>query len=254
MKELGAVADFLTGSTQLPADIGTVREDRFSSLAPPMQPATDTQKHWSDTRFRRVLEGGRLGYSVLGPGGDVRLRSPVDRDAAETTVQAYLQSLSAGAAEAGRELRERAFAVGTPYSCFVKATIAGRPVVLHLRGIPFPGTAGEVESLLEVVQDVTEAERESRDETVRRTLEAAIATLAHEINNPLASIVGSVDLLLLLALPRHQRAELEKILGQARRIATVLDQIRTLLPAELVTGDLAPRIALDPRVRTGFAR
>ncbi len=220
-----------------------------------MQPGTDTQKHLSDSRLGRILTGGRLGFAILSPDEKVRFHSPFDGDPKDNAVHAYLQSLVLAGESPGHELRERAFQFGTPYSSFVDTPHGDRRAILHLRGVPFSASDGSVDSVLEVVQDVTEAEHASRGETVRRTIEAAFRTLAHEINNPLASIVGAADLLLLLGPAQNQRAGLEKILAQANRISAVLERVKNFIPAEMLREDGAPaRIALDPRVTTGFAR
>ncbi len=236
--------------------IAVLAEIAFHSFETRTMPlGTDLQKQLSDSRFGRILAGGRLGFAVLTPDAKVRSHSPFEAEQEDNAVQVYLRLLLLAGDAPGSRHREQAFQFGTEYSCFVDVAHGERRAVLHLRGIPFSASDGSVESILEVVQDVTEAEAASRGETVRRTLEATIATLAHEINNPLASIVGAADLLLLLGSTQNQRAGLERILAQAKRISAVLDRIKSFLPAEMLKDAGEPRrIALDPRVATGFAR
>src|SRR5207237_7921179 len=76
-----------------------------------------------------------------------------------------------------------------------------------------------------IVQDVTELQR--HDELLRRSermasLGTTLAGVAHELNNPLAAIMGFAQLLLKKAWPSEDRAALETINHEAIRSATIV--------------------------------
>ena len=82
-----------------------------------------------------------------------------------------------------------------------------------------------------IVEDVTERQR--RDELLRRSermasLGTTLAGVAHELNNPLAAIMGFTQLLLRKPWPSEDRAALETINHEAIRSATIVKDLLAL--------------------------
>lgn len=90
---------------------------------------------------------------------------------------------------------------------------------------------GAVEAYDGLVEDVTERQR--RDELLRRTermasLGTTLAGVAHELNNPLAAIMGFTQLLLRKPWPSEDHAALETINHEAIRSATIIKDLLAL--------------------------
>jgi PAS domain S-box-containing protein len=91
--------------------------------------------------------------------------------------------------------------------------------------------SGELEAYDGIVEDVTERLR--RDELLRRSERMAsigttLAGVAHELNNPLAAIMGFTQLLLRKPWPSEDRAALETINHEAIRSATIVKDLLAL--------------------------
>lgn len=108
----------------------------------------------------------------------------------------------------------------------------GMPVNVRVSVLPTgdapAGELGEVEVLAE---DVTERQR--HDELMRRTermatLGTTLAGVAHELNNPLAAIMGFAQLLLRKPWPDDERAALETINHEAIRSAKIVKDLLAL--------------------------
>jgi PAS domain S-box-containing protein len=104
----------------------------------------------------------------------------------------------------------------------------GTPITVRLSVRPVLDIAGEIESYEGIVDDVTERRR--RDEILRRSermasLGTTLAGVAHELNNPLAAIIGFTQLLLRRPWPEEDRAALETINHEALRSATIVKDL-----------------------------
>ena len=119
----------------------------------------------------------------------------------------------------------------------------GTPVNVRLSVRSRLGPTGELESWDGIVQDVTERQR--HEELRRRSERMAsigttLAGVAHELNNPLAAIMGFTQLLLKKPWPTEDRAALETINHEAIRSATIVKDLLAL----------ARRREVERRVRT----
>lgn len=105
----------------------------------------------------------------------------------------------------------------------------GSPITVRVAVLARMDAAHRVVAVEGIVDDVTERQR--RDELLRRTERLAsigttLAGVAHELNNPLAAIIGFAQLLLKRPLAVDDRVALEAINHEALRSANV---IRNLL-------------------------
>lgn len=104
----------------------------------------------------------------------------------------------------------------------------GTPITVRLAVRPELDSNAEPEFFDGIVEDVTERQRQ--DELVRRTERMAtigttLAGVAHELNNPLAAIMGFAQLLLKKPWPAEDRAALETINHEAIRSATIVKDL-----------------------------
>lgn len=105
----------------------------------------------------------------------------------------------------------------------------GSPITVRVALLTKTDDGGRVVAIEGIVDDVTERRR--RDELLRRTERMAsigttLAGVAHELNNPLAAIIGFAQLLLKRPLATDDRTALEAINHEALRSANV---VRNLL-------------------------
>ena len=104
----------------------------------------------------------------------------------------------------------------------------GSPVTVRLSVRTVLEPDGAVESYDGIVEDVTERQR--HEELLRRSermasLGTTLAGVAHELNNPLAAIMGFAQLLLKKPWPAEDRAALETINHEAVRTASIVKDL-----------------------------
>lgn len=107
----------------------------------------------------------------------------------------------------------------------------GTPLTVRLSVHEVHDDDGEVVSYDGLVEDITERQR--HDELLRRSERMAsigttLAGVAHELNNPLAAIMGFTQLLLKKPWPAEDRAALETINHEAIRSATIVKDLLAL--------------------------
>jgi two-component system NtrC family sensor kinase len=110
---------------------------------------------------------------------------------------------------------------------------------------------GDVYAYDGIVEDVTERQR--HDELLRRSerlasLGTTLAGVAHELNNPLAAIMGFAQLLLKKPWPSEDRAALETINHEAIRSATIVKDLLALTRKR----DVERRVATDVNDIVGY--
>jgi PAS domain S-box-containing protein len=108
----------------------------------------------------------------------------------------------------------------------------GSPITVRVAIVARVDEANRVVSLDGIVDDVTERQR--RDELLRRTERMAsvgttLAGVAHELNNPLAAIIGFAQLLLRRPFAADDRVALEAINHEALRSANIVRNLLALV-------------------------
>ncbi len=104
----------------------------------------------------------------------------------------------------------------------------GSAITVRLSVRAVRGADGAVDFYDGIVEDVTERQR--HDELLRRSermasLGTTLAGVAHELNNPLAAIMGFAQLLLKKPWPAEDRAALDTINHEAIRSATIVKDL-----------------------------
>jgi signal transduction histidine kinase/ActR/RegA family two-component response regulator len=114
----------------------------------------------------------------------------------------------------------------------------GRDVWLLTTAVPFRGTEGEVLGAIVVLQDITANKEMNRAlQAADRRKDEFLATLAHEIRNPLAPMMNSISLLR-LDVPEELRAKSIAILDrQLRHVVRLIDDLLDV--SRISTGKLS---------------
>lgn len=200
--------------------------------------------------LRRALSHGGVGAALFAPDRRLLWSSAAEGEAAGgRPFAAYLAAIEQAPPRELLGERDRAFAQGRAYSAFVRIPIAADRRILHVRGVPV-ADAGQVESVFEVVQDVSEQVGRHRERDVQAVVDRTVDHVAHEINNPLAAIVGAVEMLRLEGPSEAGKREIDVIQAQVRRIAAVVEKLRAVLaPRLLADGEtLLPPGAVPPLI------
>jgi PAS domain S-box-containing protein len=97
---------------------------------------------------------------------------------------------------------------------------------------PLVNAAGQVTHIVAVIRDTTEEER-LRDQLVRGERMSAVGEfvsgVAHEVNNPLQSVIGTLELMLGDMHPPNVRADLERARLEAGRAGRIIRNLLTFV-------------------------
>ncbi|MGE5102693.1 MAG: two-component system sensor histidine kinase NtrB, partial [Deltaproteobacteria bacterium] len=188
----------------------------------------------SDARYQALIE--RAGYGVYRSSADGRF---IDVNLGLATMLGYRAPADLLGLELARDiyfdpderdrLRHRVTGTGLPEWAETRwKRRDGSPIVVRLAVRPILGPSGKVDYYDGLVEDLTERQR--HDELLRRnermaTLGTTLAGVAHELNNPLAAIIGFSQLLLKKSWSEDDRAALEAINHEAIRSATIVKDL-----------------------------
>lgn len=99
---------------------------------------------------------------------------------------------------------------------------------VYNRGFPILNEAGEVYRLVGVAEDITERKRteERLHETARlASIGELAAGVAHEINNPLTSVIGYSEMVFHKELPENISEDIQTIYEEAQRAAKIVQNL-----------------------------
>jgi PAS domain S-box-containing protein len=127
----------------------------------------------------------------------------------------------------------------------------GSAISVKISVRPVANASGDIVFYDGIVEDVTERQRQ--DELLRRTermasLGTTLAGVAHELNNPLAAVMGFAQLLLKKPWPAEDRAALETINHEAIRSATIVKDLLAMARKR----DVERRVATDVNDIVGY--
>ena len=161
--------------------------------------------------------------------GAVRRRSPCSIGVATLDADGALVASQSGEAQAGpiADYLRHLEAEGVPEAILgstaalpVSYRVGDSAVSLLVQRFPLDGTSQLV------VLDLSQIARAACSEVEERVLEDVSRRLGHEVNNPLASIFGAVEVLLLSKPAEVVRRQLQVVMEQADRVASVIDGVR----------------------------
>src|SRR2546426_3146781 len=114
----------------------------------------------------------------------------------------------------------------------------GRRVDVSVTVSPIRDASGRIVGASSIARDITrrkELEATTRERDTLRSVASLAAAAAHEINNPLAAVIGQAQLLIDdVAAPRRRR--IEEILEAAGRIQAIVARMKHLTRIEMMNG------------------
>jgi PAS domain S-box-containing protein len=125
--------------------------------------------------------------------------------------------------------------------------------VLRASASPLYDAGGKISGVVASARDVTESKRTEQQASQKEKLAAMgemMAGVAHELNNPLTAILGISDLIRERAVDESMRHQIDTVLKQARRAATIVQNLLvfsrpSILKQTKVQIDLIVKQALD---------
>ena len=125
--------------------------------------------------------------------------------------------------------------------------------VLRASASPLYDAGGKISGVVASARDVTESKRTEQQASQKEKLAAMgemMAGVAHELNNPLTAILGISDLVRERAVDDSMRHQIDTVLKQARRAATIVQNLLvfsrpSILKQTKVQIDLIVKQALD---------
>jgi two-component system, NtrC family, sensor kinase len=116
--------------------------------------------------------------------------------------------------------------------------VDGRRIWLGGHGAPIYDASGAIAGALVVVSDVTQeraAKRQMQQTEKLSALGQLAAGVAHELNNPLTSVIGYAQLLRNASAEEQVQRDLDRVIKQAKRAARIVQNLLTFV------GDHEPR-------------
>ena len=191
----------------------------------------------ADPRYAALIE--RIGYGIYRSSPQGRF---VEVNSALVTMLGYATADEVYALDLARDVyldpEERGRLLQRPprgeYPAWVESRWKrqdGSAIAVRLSVRAILDSAGELTFYDGIVEDITERQR--HDELLRRSermasLGTTLAGVAHELNNPLAAVMGFAQLLLKKPWPAEDRAALETINHEAIRSAMIVKNLLTM--------------------------
>jgi PAS domain S-box-containing protein len=208
-----------------------------------------------EAKYRLALKAGRFGNWELDVRSDTSVRSLLhdqifgyDESLADWGFEIFIEHVlpedRAHVEQSFRAAIER----GSTWNFEARIRRHGDGAVrwIEAHGHPYPeGSSGErVQYLLGIVADITE--RKELERALReadRHKDVFLATLAHELRNPLAPIINALQLIQQIGGPDHEFAALHAIMErQSTQLVRLLDDLVDI--SRISTGQL--RLKFDP--------
>ena len=222
--------------------------DRLGALAELARQTGDAMRHLErsrDEQTRRIsllLGQMREGLLLVGGDGRVQLSNPAGRDMLKALRQEANAPVTLGDAHPA-ELA--AIPTGTARRWTVTANLEGGRALRFAVAAVGVADAGVRLGTLVTLADVTEEEQARRrlmQSEKMSVIGQTLASVAHELNNPLAAIVGYADLLAEAEVP----PDVGRLLGRIREQATRTSRIvKNLLNVARRRGPERVRVALN---------
>ncbi len=186
----------------------------------------------SEERYRTILENMEDSYFEVDLGGHLTFaNSAACRALGYTREQligmSYKKFTTEDAVEFVYQAFNRVYQTGAPNRGFSWEVVRpdGTTGFVEASASPIRGSSGEILGFRGVGRDVTERRKVEEQLMLTDRLASVgqlAAGIAHELNNPLTSVIGFADLLLQRDLPADIKADLETVNREARRAVNIV--------------------------------
>jgi two-component system NtrC family sensor kinase len=192
------------------------------------------EKDWEDT-FRAIRDGIAIYDTEMtiiraNPALADILNTPLEALAGKRCFEVFSRCEGCGTPSCPHR---RAIETGSPASIELEEPQLGK--TLHIFSFPIFDEEGNSKGTVHTVRDITE-EKGIRAQLLQTEKLAAIGELvsgvAHELNNPLTSVMGYAQLLQTADVPPEIRADLRTIYQEAQRSARIIENLLTFARRE----------------------